>query len=232
MSSAPSLGDLYDWELTQLDKRDDDVDWLAALAGGGRVLELGCGTGRVAAALADRGADVVGLDLDPVMLGRAPRRPGLSLVCGDMQAFAFHTAFDLVAIPYNGLQLLLDADGRRACLAAAAAHVGRDGVVAFEVTDFVTGVVHTSVPHEPIASGPLGDVTVELQGALDVDLERWVTTYRRRFTMDPGPVLERDVALYTFRSGEVEELLANVGLAGEMSSPRTDVERWTARRIR
>ncbi len=232
MSSAPSLGDLYDWELHQLAKPDDDVDWLAALVGAGRVLELGCGTGRVAAPLAARGAEVVGLDLDPAMLARASHDAGVALVCADMRAFAFHATFDAVVIPYNGLQLLLDADGRRACLDAAAAHLHPGGVVAFEITDFLTGVTRTSVPHEQIASGQVGEVAVELQGALDIDLDRRVTLYRRRFRLEPGGVLERDVALYTFRPGEVEDLLTRAGLTGEVSHPRTNVERWTARRIR
>lgn len=43
-----------------------------------RVLEVGCGTGRLAAALADQGADVLGVDLDAGMLsvaaGRVPGR--------------------------------------------------------------------------------------------------------------------------------------------------------------
>jgi hypothetical protein len=56
--------------------------------------------------------------------------------------------------------------------------------------------------------------------------------YRRRFHIEPGHVVERDTALYTFRAGEVAELLEGAGLVGEASSPRTDVERWTARRIR
>lgn len=232
MSSVPSPGELYDWELSQLGKRDDDVDWLASLAGRGRVLELGCGTGRVAAPLAQRGATVVGLDLDLAMLAQARPQPGMALVCADMRVFALHATFDVVAIPYNGLQLLLDGPGRRACLEAAAAHLAPDGLVAFEVTDFVSDVVHTSVPHEPIASGRLGDVAVELHGALEVDLDSRVTVYRRRFRLAPGPVVERDVGLYSFRPGEVEDLLGHVGLTGEVSHPRANVERWTARRIR
>ena len=36
------------------------------------VLDAGCGTGRVAVELAARGLDVVGVDLDPAMIGPAP----------------------------------------------------------------------------------------------------------------------------------------------------------------
>jgi SAM-dependent methyltransferase len=231
LSSVPSTGDLYDWELSQLGTRGDDIAWFASLADDGRVLELGCGTGRVARPLADGGAEVVGLDLDLEMLRRGAGHPGVHLVCADMRAFAFATAFDVVALPYNGLQLLLEDADRLACLQAAEAHLAPDGVVAFEITDYVTGVVQASVPHEPIASGQVGDVAVELLGAVDVDLDRRVMVYRRRFRLQPGPVVERDVALYCFRPGEVEALLGRAGLHGRVDRPRGNVERWVASRI-
>ena len=49
----------------------DLVDALLREHGGRRVLDAGCGTGRVAIELAARGYDVVGVDLDPGMLGTA-----------------------------------------------------------------------------------------------------------------------------------------------------------------
>ncbi|GAA0631270.1 class I SAM-dependent methyltransferase [Sporichthya brevicatena] len=52
---------------------------------GGRVADVGCGTGRVTAWLAARGLDVVGIDLSPGMLAVARRdHPGLSFSVGDM----------------------------------------------------------------------------------------------------------------------------------------------------
>ncbi|HUQ16935.1 MAG TPA: methyltransferase domain-containing protein, partial [Candidatus Saccharimonadales bacterium] len=53
-----------------------DVDWFRSVASGtgGPVLELGCGTGRIAVALAADGHAVVGLDRSEAMLGRAAER--------------------------------------------------------------------------------------------------------------------------------------------------------------
>ena len=46
----------------------DAVEALAALAGGGRVLELGIGTGRIALPLAARGIEVHGIDASEAMV--------------------------------------------------------------------------------------------------------------------------------------------------------------------
>jgi SAM-dependent methyltransferase len=63
-----------------------------------RILDLCCGAGRHAAALAAGGARVVGMDLSPELLARAARRLRLAgrLVRGDMRHLPFGPAFDLV----------------------------------------------------------------------------------------------------------------------------------------
>jgi len=64
---------------------------------GDLALDLACGAGRHSAALASRGARVVGFDLSMSLLRAAQRRPGARLVRGDMRALAFGSArFDLV----------------------------------------------------------------------------------------------------------------------------------------
>ena len=83
---------------------DDDAERLVRLLGelgvagpGERVLDLGCGPGRHAAALARRGAHVVGLDLSLPLLSAARRRRAEPLVRGDMRRLPFGTkAFDVV----------------------------------------------------------------------------------------------------------------------------------------
>ena len=55
---------------------DPAVDFLAELAGGGRALELGIGTGRIALPLAQRGVPVHGIDLSRAMVARLRAKPG------------------------------------------------------------------------------------------------------------------------------------------------------------
>ena len=83
---------------------DEDAERLVRLlaaygvvGAGERVLDLGCGPGRHAAALARRGARVVGLDLSLPLLCAARRRGAGPLVRGDMRQLPFGTAaFDIV----------------------------------------------------------------------------------------------------------------------------------------
>src|SRR3954454_18612573 len=65
----------YDWENAQTLGRRDVPFWrrIAARAGG-RVLELGCGTGRVSLPLAAYGVNLVGIDRSEPMLERAAER--------------------------------------------------------------------------------------------------------------------------------------------------------------
>lgn len=67
--------DVYDEHPGMLDP-GAAVDFLAGLAGGGRVLELAIGTGRVALPLAARGLAVEGVDASEAMVGRLRAKPG------------------------------------------------------------------------------------------------------------------------------------------------------------
>ena len=63
----------------------DLVETLLRESGGTRVLDAGCGTGRVTIELADRGFSVVGVDVDPDMLSAArTKRPELPWVEADL----------------------------------------------------------------------------------------------------------------------------------------------------
>lgn len=84
----------------------------ALLPGGGRVLDAGCGTGRVGIELARRGFDVVGVDVDPGMLAHArDLAPELPWVQADLAALDAHVhglgaPFDLVVAAGNVVPLV------------------------------------------------------------------------------------------------------------------------------
>lgn len=70
------------------------VDGLLRAQGGRRVLDAGCGTGRVAIELAARGYEVVGVDLDPGMLAAArAKATALAWVEADLASLGAHPAF-------------------------------------------------------------------------------------------------------------------------------------------
>ena len=84
---------------------------LAAVTPAARALDLCCGTGDIAFALAQRGADVTGLDFSPQMLAvaatrQAKIRPSLPLppkfIPGDAQALPFaENTFDILTVGYG-----------------------------------------------------------------------------------------------------------------------------------
>jgi SAM-dependent methyltransferase len=77
-----------------------------------RVMEPGCGSGRLVAAMAARGYDVTGLDLSTAMLDylrRRLQRRSLkgTLVCGDMTEMAFSKPFDAAFCTFNTFRHLM-----------------------------------------------------------------------------------------------------------------------------
>ena len=110
---------------------------MEAHAAGLPVLELACGTGRVAIPIAREGAAIVGLDASPAMLGRAREKAaGLAnarWVDGDMRDFDLPERFGLVAIPFRSFQHLLTIEDQMACLACIRRHLVPDGRLAINV---------------------------------------------------------------------------------------------------
>jgi len=82
----------------------DLIESLLREDGGSRVLDAGCGTGRVAIELAARGFSVIGIDLDEDMLTTArAKAPALQWIRADLAEATAHltSEFDVVALPGN-----------------------------------------------------------------------------------------------------------------------------------
>ncbi len=111
---------------------------------GGAVLELACGTGRVAIALAEAGLAVTGLDRSEPMLAVArekvanadPEVAGrVDLVLGDMTAFDLGRRFGLAVIAFRSFQSLLNPELQSDCLRAIHAHLEPGGRLALNLFD-------------------------------------------------------------------------------------------------
>lgn len=131
----------YDWENARTLGRRDVPFWRRLVqARGGRVLELGCGTGRVTIPLARTQADVVGVDRSAAMLARGRTRirrakvNGVSLVRADIRLLPFAKAsFGTVIAPYGVLQSLLSDRDLTRTLDAVARMLPRGGVFGLEL---------------------------------------------------------------------------------------------------
>lgn len=95
-----------------------------------RILDAGCGPGRVGAELAQRGHQVVGVDVDPVLIEAAEAdHPGPSWVVQDLAELDLHgTAdpFDLIVAAGNVMTFLAPST-RRTVLGRLGDHLAPDG---------------------------------------------------------------------------------------------------------
>ena len=106
------------------------VDALATLAGRGRVLELGIGTGRVALPLAARGVNVEGIDISPAMVERLRAKPGgadITVTIGSFEDVSVVGRFELVYVVYNTFYMLLTPEAQRRCVQRVAEHLRPGG---------------------------------------------------------------------------------------------------------
>jgi SAM-dependent methyltransferase len=114
-----------------------DLEVYAALAADcdGPVLDVGCGTGRVAFHLAQAGIEVVGVDRSEAMLARARQKRdalGLSeaqveLQQADVRDLDLGRRFGLIVFAYGGFMHLLTPADQRAALRCLAKHLMEDG---------------------------------------------------------------------------------------------------------
>jgi SAM-dependent methyltransferase len=140
----------------------------------GPILELGCGTGRVALHLARRGHEVWGVDVHSSLLVAARERaPGLPVHTerADVRRLDLGHEFGLVIAPMQFVQMIGDQPARAEVLRRVAAHLEPGGRLAAAILDGVPddltgapaplpdirevdGRVYSSLPADVIAEGP------------------------------------------------------------------------------
>jgi ubiquinone/menaquinone biosynthesis C-methylase UbiE len=133
----------YDWENAQTVARRDVAFWQRlASAEDGRVLELGCGTGRITVPVARAGAHVVGIDRSAEMLDRGRQRLRRAklldralLLRGDIRSLPFRSrpGFHLVMAPYGILQSLTREQDLQETLASVHRVLRRGGLFGIDL---------------------------------------------------------------------------------------------------
>ena len=106
-----------------------------AVEAGGRVLDLGCGTGLLACRIAEEGLAVTGADPAEGMLRVARSRPGaerVSWIKAEGQTLRLPLRFNLIYMTGHAFQALLTDDDAIAVLRTAHDHLTDDGRFAFE----------------------------------------------------------------------------------------------------
>ena len=142
-----AFADVYDAWYEDVTDVPSTVDTLVRLAGGGNLLELGVGTGRIAVPVAERlagRARIVGVDASVEMLDswraklqnndRARERS--VVVHGDMTTSFDYGPFSVVFCTFNTFFNLPTHDAQRTCLANAASTLAPGGAVVLEFAVF------------------------------------------------------------------------------------------------
>jgi SAM-dependent methyltransferase len=166
-------GEEYDERWARLAAQGHDVHGeadLVASLGQQRVLDAGCGTGRVAIELARRGIDVVGVDIDSRMLAVArDKAPLIEWVEADLAEVDIDRTFDGIVLAGN--VMIFVTPGTEAAVVANLAHHLADGGL------LVAG----------FSLGP-GRLTLETYDGINASaglelVHRWSTWDRRPFTV-------------------------------------------------
>ena len=126
-----SAADLFDPVVV-----DPVVDFVAGLAGSGRALELGIGTGRIAIPLAERGVPVHGIELSRAMAARLRAKPGatdIGVTIGDFATTTVEGTFSVAYVVFNTIGNLTTQSAQVDCFRNVGAHLEPGGCFVVEV---------------------------------------------------------------------------------------------------
>jgi SAM-dependent methyltransferase len=115
---------------------DPVIDLLVEIAGSGRALELGIGTGRIALPLAQRGVPVHGIELSNAMVARLHAKPGgedIGVTIGDFATTNVEGSFSVAYLVANTIMNLTTQAAQVACFRNVAAHLEPSGCFVIEV---------------------------------------------------------------------------------------------------
>jgi SAM-dependent methyltransferase len=199
---------------------------------GGPILELGCGTGRVALHLARRGHEVTGLDVDPALVAALNERAGTDDLpahaeLGDATDFSLGRSFPLVVAPMLLIQLLEGPAARRSCLRSIAGHLQQSGLAAIAVFEGDA----TGTPPSP----PLPDVQEQdgcIYSSLPLEIladDSSLLVERLRQTVSPGGDLQEEVSAVRLRLLAADDLEAEAEACGLHPARRREIAvsgRW------
>ncbi len=215
--------DYYDWENAQTVGRRDIAFWQQmASPVKGAILELGCGTGRVAIPVAKQGATVIGIDRSESMLRRARARvrrarvsARVKLIRGDIRYLPFpDQRFPLVMAPYGILQSLLDERVLTATLKEVQRVLTKKGTFGLElVADLPAWEEYSRKTSMRGKRGPNGK-PITLVESVRQDRKKHITRFEQEFIEGRGKSATRTKFSLAFRTLSVPQMVQRLERAG------------------
>ena len=179
----------------------DEDFYRAVCAGADRVLELGCGSGRILAVLADRVTELHGVDSSEEALALARTRlpASVELQRGDMETFDVGGGFDRVLIPFNGIYCLPDLASVRRTFVQVERALAPGGLLVFD--GYAGDPIHEDDSFEEGFDEEGEIATVDARG------KRWRVFERSEYERSP----QRFTVHYRYvAEGDGEEILATI----------------------
>ena len=197
-----------------------------ASAGPGPVAELGAGTGRVALALAERGHEVVAVDVDRNLLDElgsraAERDLEVETVCADVRELELNRTVGICIAPMQLVQLLGGADGRARTLSCVRAHLSPGATFAAATVEPPPAA--SDVAQLPDVRDVDGWVYSSTPLSVDVPEHGGIVVERLRELVSPDGVLERDRVTITLDALDPDRLAAEASNHGLREVSRREI---------
>jgi len=215
-----AIASFYDVDMA-LNMPFDDASLYRAIARrtGGRILELGCGSGRILLPLMVDGRDIVGVDASRSMLRElttkaAGRELEPAVACMDARTLAFGECFDLVLCPYSFITFMSGTEDATRMMREVLRVLKPDGAVVLDA--FVPKRVERFQDFRVDYRRPFGQNTLERSKRITALGGRTNRIERRYRLESPDGELLQEVDtredIQTFRPEDLLALLAQSGL--------------------
>ncbi len=195
---------------------------------GSPILELACGTGRVAIPLAEAGYEVVAMDFDKDMLSVGQSKAKmldltrrLQFSKADMKTFSLRKKFPLIIAGANSLIHLPKSSDLKKALSRCKSHLEPDGslFIAFEPTQYISAAGKYRVERErprQVFNRELGE-TLLYRGTTTIDPNFQRILRHHEFANPRAPHDASRTAVFDYATrpifpGELEVLIDSVGL--------------------
>jgi SAM-dependent methyltransferase len=212
------------WHYLECGEYVEDLPLWRELAdhAGGRVLDVGAGTGRVTIDLLARGVEVVALEVAaPLMGALGDRAAGMPVetVLADARDFTLEHRVSLVIVPMQTLQLLGGPSGRAAFLRRALAHLEPGGLLAAALADAMECIDEQHDVPPPPDAREVGGVRYASQLVAVEERDGRAAIHRRREIIGPDDLYEAYEVVVELDRVSADEVATEARRIGFLNQP-------------